>query len=157
MTTAQTSEYDQYQGKKVILTLADTTEGAAEGSTKEIEGTATAANALGIMLKPKGKTGLELYEAGDIRGVAYAPEKEKELKAKTLKIVDHGNAKQHLVDRHGYKLSEINKMEETGAFEFHGTLDHPELDLGHVHGDKEAAKVEAEGTETTDGDTPEGE
>jgi hypothetical protein len=154
MTTAQTSEFDQYQGKKVILTVADATE-ENPGQTKEIEGTATAANALGIMLKPKGKTGLELYEADTIQSVAYAPEKEKELKAKTLKVVEYGNAKQHLVDRHGYKLSEINKMSEQEAFDFHNDLDHVELELGHVHGEKEsAASGGAEAAAESDAENP---
>lgn len=149
MTTAQTSEYDEYQGKKVILTVNAPTE-AEPDATEELEGTAVAANALGIMLKPKGKTGLELFEADRIVGVAYAPEKEKELKAKTLKIVDHGNAKQHLVDRHGYKLAEINGMEETAAFDFHKTLEHKELDLGHLHGDTSKKEADAPAAEAAE-------
>lgn len=146
MTTATTSELDQYQGKKVILTVVNPDAKEGEPSDREIEGKAEAANALGIMLKPKGKTGLELYEADQILAVNYAPEKERELKAKMLKPVEHGNAKQHLVDRHGYKLAEINKMEETSAFEFHNGLDHKELDLGHYHGVKED-KPEGEAAE----------
>lgn len=118
----------EYEGKKVNLTVADA---ESEGGTKTLEGKAEKSNAKGVLIKPKGKTGLELYTADQVLGVEVIPEKPKDIKAKTLKLVEPSTVKQHLVDRHGYKLSEVNPMEEQAAFEFHATLDH--ADLGHLH------------------------
>lgn len=137
--TVTAEDIVQFAEKKVVLTYVN-----AEGVETSTEGKAEAANALGILLKPKGKTNLELVELASIVGVEHAPEPTKELKAKTLKVVDHGAAKTHLLERHGYTLSEVNGLDEATALEVHTQIDHPAEDLGHVHGPKASAeKAEA--------------
>jgi hypothetical protein len=135
-----TADLDQFAGKKVIITrnLAEPNE--AGETAVELEGKAESANSLGVLFKPKGKTGLELIEVGEIEDIRLAPETDKRLSAKTLKITELGAAKQHLIDRHGLTLTEVNGLDEPTAFSYHAELDHKGLDLGHVHGEKPAAE-----------------
>lgn len=134
MTT--TASLSSYEGKKVIVTVNLAEPNEKGESAIEVEGTAQAANDLGILLKPKGKTNLDLIEASNIEAVRLAPEPDKKLTAKTLKDVELGNAKQHLLDRHGLTLTDVNALTEESAFNYHAGLDHKALDLGHVHGAK---------------------
>jgi hypothetical protein len=130
---------EQYQDKKIIVTV-NLDEPNDKGETAvEVEGTALAANALGILLKPKGRTQGELIEAAKIEQVQFAPEKARAIKAKSLKVVVYGDARNHLAERHGTALSWLNGATEAAALEYHGTLDHS--DLGHNH-DPKPAKVE---------------
>jgi hypothetical protein len=131
-----TASLSTYEGKKVIVTVNLKEPNEKGESAIEIEGTAQNANDLGILLKPKGKTNLELIEAADIEDVRYAPEPDKKLTAKSLKDVEYGQAKQHLLDRHGLTLTDINSLTEQAALDYHSGLDHKALDLGHVHGAK---------------------
>lgn len=137
MTTA-TRDFTDFTGKKVIITrnLAEPNE--AGDTAVELEGKAESANSLGILFKAKGKTGLELIEASEIEDVRLAPETDKKLTAKTLKVTELGSAKQHLLDRHGLTLTDINGLDEGAAHTYHAELDHKSLDLGHVHGAKPA-------------------
>jgi len=138
-------DYSEYTGKKVILTHSK------DGENVEVEGTVDSANALGVLIKPKGKTNLNLIEAKDIVEVRFAPEKPKTLKAKKLAPVQYGQARQHLADRHGYALSDLVDYSEADAYEFHKTIDHS--DLGHKHEVKEQAEAAeaAEAGESSEG------
>jgi hypothetical protein len=141
-----TASLATYEGKKVIITVNLKAPNDAGETAIEVEGTAQAANELGILLKPKGRTNLDLIEAADIEDIKLAPEPDKKLAAKTLKDVELGNAKQHLLDRHGLTLADVNALTEESAFSYHSTLDHKALDLGHVHGAKAAEERAAEAT-----------
>jgi hypothetical protein len=131
------ADYSEFEGKKVILTAT------VDGEQVELEGTAETVNELAILFKPKGKAKLDIIEAENIVGVRYAPEKPKTLKAKSLLPIQYGQARQHLIDRHGYTLSDINAMTEEQAYNFHKELDHKASDLGHVHAAKEQTEAEA--------------
>ena len=146
------ADYSEFQGKKVIVVrnLPEPDENGAQAV--EVEGLAQSANELGILIKPKGKVKLDLIPADEIEEVSFAPEKAKALKAKTLKVVEYGQARAHLLERHGVDLEWVNSVSEQEAYDYHKTLDHVELKLGHVHGEKskseaEQAIAEAEGDE----------
>jgi hypothetical protein len=129
----------QYEGKKIIVIKK--VEG---GDAVEIEGTAQASNDLGILIKPKGKTNFDLIHKGDIEEVRYVVEKPKALGRKTLKLVEFGQARNHLLERHGYTLAQVNEIDEKQAFDAHNAIDHVASDLGHEHGDKaKTERVEA--------------
>ena len=133
----------QYVNKKVILVRAP----AGGGDAEEIEGTIQAANPEGVLIKPKGKTQFDLVPAAEIDDLRLAPEKDKGVTRKTLRVVELGSARTHLAERHGLTLAEVNGLEEEAAFERHAAIDHEGGDLGHNHGDK--AKTErAEAVET---------
>lgn len=141
------TDLTKYSGQRVVVQVK-LDEPNDKGETLiEIEGKAEAANALGILIKPKGRTQVELVEVDKIESVELAPESEKKLSAKSLAILDLGKGRQHLLDRHGLTLEEVNQLNEEQAFDYHGELDHVELGLGHKHEEKKAAEERAEATE----------
>lgn len=140
-----TGTLTQYTDQKVIVQVK-LDEPNAEGATLvEVEGTCLAANELGVLFKPKGRTKAELIEADKIESINFAPEKARVLKPISLKEVAYGDARKHLLERHGVALSWVNNeaTTEASALEYHQTLDH--ADLGHNHDPKpEKAKDEAD-------------
>jgi hypothetical protein len=137
--TSTVTDYSEYVGKKVILTRK-----LEDGSADEVEGTVEVANAGGILIKPKGKVQMVLIEGENVEQVVLAPDSAKKLKAKKLKPITLGQARSHLLERHGGTLTEVNSMTEEEAFSFHESLDHDAADLGHVHvAESTAAATEA--------------
>jgi hypothetical protein len=145
-------DYSQYQGKKVIVTVKLKEPNAEGALAEEIEGTAEAANNLGIMLKPKGKVSPQLIEAGDIEEIKYAPEKAKKLSRKTLKPVTFGDARQHLFERHGIPADQLENLDEEAALKAHSDIDHEKL--GHYHGVKETKAESAIAAESAAAEEP---
>lgn len=128
----------KYAGQKVIVTV-NLTEANEKGETSvELEGTAQSANELGILLKPKGKTSVKLIEASQIERVQFAPEEAKALKAKPLQPVKYGNARQHLADRHGVPLADVNQLSEESALSYHEDVEHDQTVISHFHQEKKA-------------------
>lgn len=116
----------EFTGKQVILTLAQ-----EDGTAAELEGKVDAASEAGMAFKEKGKRDVQLVMPEEIIEIAAAPSKPKSLAQKKLKEVTESTVRQHLLDRHGYLRSEVNKMEDDEAFEVHKAIDH--ADLGHRH------------------------
>jgi hypothetical protein len=119
----------EYTGKKVVVTVK-----AEDDGSEELEGKVEAASAIGLLLKPKGRTDLRLLEADDILDVETGTEPVRKLTVKYIKEVDEGQYRRHLVDRHGMTLSYINTLTEDQAKEIHESTDHS--DLGHQHGER---------------------
>lgn len=145
-----TLDLTAYDGKKVIVTVNQ------GDSAEEIEGTVETGNALGLLIKPKGKASVEIIEAGQIEQVVLAPEKLKNIVQKYVKVLELGKARQHLADYHAATLTEVNSMTEESAFSAHQAIDHS--DLGHIHGEKpkkEKAADETAGDPTEAGNEPE--
>ena len=138
--TAITEDITQYENKRVILVVSQDDEAV------EIEGTVEKAGDIGILIKPKGKVKLDLYEMGQIEDIRLAPESSVKIKPSTIRPVKLGQARKHLLDRHGVTLTEVNKLTEEEAFAYHEGVDHVAEDLGHIHKDKSespAAKAAA--------------
>lgn len=132
-------ELEQYNGKKVVVVKKN-----KEGGADEIEGTVQSGNELGLLVKLKGKTTADIIEAADIVEVRYVVDAPKALERKVLKVVEFGQARNHLLERHGFTLAQINAMDEKAAFDTHNSVDHVYADLGHEHGDKKKTeRVEA--------------
>lgn len=132
--------YAKYAGRKVVVVYK------VDGQTDAVEqeGVAEVANEGGILFKPKGKTQMILLEASNIEEVNFIEDKPKKLDRKTLKLVQFGNARSHLLERHGFRLGDVNDMSEQDAFDLHEGIDHDTEDLGHVHKDKsDTARAEA--------------
>lgn len=102
-----------------------------DGTLKEVTGTIKAATVAGVPFKTKGKSGLDLLTVEQIEEIDYAPIKPKPVTQKKLKPIEFGQARQHLIDRHGVELSWAKEADEKSAFEYHKTLDHS--NLGHRH------------------------
>lgn len=137
-------DYDKFNGKRVVLVVAPLEEDA---DATEIEGLAEVVNADGVLIKPKGKTKMDLYEASAIQDIRHAPETPKKLAAKKLKTVTWGQARGHLLERHGYTLDAVNKLTEAEAQEVHDAIDHKAEDLGHFHSDLNDEPAVAEANE----------
>lgn len=136
MATA-TDNLTQYSDKKVVVVRKQ-----EDGSAKEVEGTVQTANELGLLIKPKGQTKFDLIPADEIEDIRLAQSTAKAIARKTLKVVELGQARSHLVERHAFTLSQVNAMSEEEAFQTHEGIDHEAGDLGHVHGSKDAAKAD---------------
>lgn len=143
MSTDTATDLSQYTGKKVIVTQNLAAPDADGNSAVEVEGTVQVGNASGVLIKPKGKATFDLIEAASIEEIRLAPEKDKAFKASKLKLVTVGQARRHLLERHGVTLKWANSVTEEQALEYHNSLNHVELDLGHVHSEKAEAAESA--------------
>lgn len=144
------TDYTGFVTKKVIL-IRNLSEPNEKGeSAVELEGTLEAANASGVMFKPKGQVKPDIINASEIEDIRLAPEKAKKITAKVLKPIQLGQARSHLLERHGLTLSEVNGLSEEDAFKYHEGIDHKEADLGHVHGEKESQSKAAEAVAAQD-------
>lgn len=136
MTSATVLQFAEYTGKKVVVTH-NTTDKDGAPVTEELEGKVEVGNDTGLLVKPKGKTSLVLIEAANVELVELAPD-DTALKAKKIKPVKLGQARSHLLERHGVSLSEVNGLTEQEAYDAHLRIDHVQADLGHFHGEKDA-------------------
>lgn len=141
------TDLTKFQGKRVLVQVKLDQPNEKGETLIEVEGKAEAANALGILLKPKGRTQVDLIEADKIESVELAPDTEKKLAARTISNAEYGKARQHLLDRHGCSLEQVNALNEDQAFSQHQAIDHKASGLGHVHGEKKAAEERAEALE----------
>ena len=116
---------DQFQDKKVILVIE------GDDENYEYEGTVEAASEAALGFKEKGKRDLVIVKPSEIVEISLAPEKAKKVTQKKMKPIAEGNVRQHLADRHGLKLEEVNRMSEEEAVKYHDKLDHSIL--GHRH------------------------
>jgi hypothetical protein len=141
--TAPTLDLTQFSDKKVTVTFR--ADGSGEPTTKE--GLVQAASAAGILFKEKGKADIHIIEPGWIDSIDMAPEKEPKVTTKKLQPVPEGRVRQHLADRHGYLVDDLNKMTEAQATELHDGIDHN--GLGHIH-ETPKAQQEAAGSPEPD-------
>lgn len=132
-TEAQLAEF---AGKRVTVTQNLSEPNEKGESAVEIEGVVEIGNALGLLIKPKGAVQLKMIGVDEIEEIVPAKEKSQALKRAELQPVKLGQARRHLMERHGVTLKWVNENTEEAAFEYHESLDHEQLDLGHVHKEK---------------------
>ena len=129
------TDYSQYNGKKVTVFLNE----APEGGESSLEGTVDTGTEMGLLFKPKGKASLELIDAANIASIELAPETPKKLAVKALLPLKDSGARQHLIDRHAYKVADIEPLSEADALTFHDSeVEHD--GLGHNHDGKPKSK-----------------
>lgn len=122
----------EYAGKQVTIVrnLADSSDAV------EVEGKVQVGNQLGLLIKPKGKVQFDLIPIGEIEEVSLAKDGNKALKRSKLQLVKVGQARRHLLERHGYTLEWVNSVTEEQAQAHHDEIDHEKADLGHLHVEK---------------------
>lgn len=143
--TVAVTELAKHVNKRVVLHVKQD-----DGTLAEKEGKIEAASEAGLAFKEKGSSKLDLYLPEQIEEIQAAPEKPKSITQKKVKIIEVGQARQHLADRHGVPLSWLKANDEQTAFEYHESLDH--ADLGHRH---EAPKVTDRDKALAEGDEDE--
>lgn len=126
------SDFDKFVDKKVTFVRNE----AGKTEAEECEGTVIAVNGGIVMFKPKGKTTPTLVPEGEIENMSLAEDKAKTLARKVLKPVELGQARNHLLERHGFTLKQVNDLTEQQAYDTHLQIDHVAADLGHEHGEK---------------------
>jgi len=126
MSTVTLEDLQKYVDKEALVHIKD-----GDRGTREVTGTIKAATVAGVPFKEKGKSGLELLTVDDIYEIDFAPTKPKSVTQKKLNPIEFGQARQHLIDRHGVELSWAKDADEKSAFEYHNGLDHS--NLGHTH------------------------
>lgn len=141
--SVEATELKNYEGQRVVLTRNLTEPNEAGESAVEVEGQVQAANEMGVLLKPKGQVQFKLIPLEEIEEISLQEAKTSKLKASKLALVKLGKARSHLLERHGVTLKWANETTEEQAFAYHASLDHEELDLGHVHVDKDKKDNEA--------------
>lgn len=124
-----------YVGKRVTL-VHNLDEPNAQGhKAEELDGTITVVSPdnSALVLKPRGSTLTVLVEAKNIEpdSITIVVEKPKELKPRVLGELSIANARQHLLQAHGWTLTEINGTDDEKAWNWHNECDHS--DLGHIH------------------------
>lgn len=149
------ADYKKFEGKRVRLVRNLDKPNENGESAVEMEGKVEVVNEQGILIKPKGKVQLDLLTNDEIEEIDFAPEKAKVLKARQLKPIEHGQARNHLLERHGWTLDKANAITEAEALELHGEIDHVAENLGHVHVSKEESErdqavAQAEADEAAD-------
>jgi hypothetical protein len=122
-----------YAGKNVNIVLT------GEYAELSGEGKVEAASTMGVAFKPKGK-GSIIVLPSDVESIEAAAVIKK-ITRKSMLPASLENVRQHLVDRHGYKVSDIEQYTPEQALEFHNTLEHGEL--GHDHTAKPKSEAEA--------------
>jgi hypothetical protein len=124
--SVEVAELEKNVGNRVVLHIVQ-----EDGSLEEVEGKLEAASVAGVAFKAKGKSSIDLLTVEQIEELQTAPEKPKPVSQKKLKPIELGQARQHLVDRHGVELKWARDADEAKAFEYHEGLDHS--NLGHTH------------------------
>lgn len=141
---------DGYTGKRVSLTFNREVkgEGDAPATTEQVtqEGRVEIGSTIGLMFKEKGKSNVQFIETPQILAVTELAVREPKVTVKTLQPVAAGRVRQHLADRHGFTVAELNGMTEAAGVELHDGIDHTAL--AHKH---EVPKAE---TEAATGDEP---
>ena len=127
-----------FQDKKVILVLE------GEDQNYEFEGLVEAASEAALGFKEKGKRDMVIIEPKQIVEISLAPEKAKKITQKKMNLVKEGNVRQHLSDRHGLTLEEVNRMSEEDAVKYHDGIDHKVLGHRHEAPAKESEEESAE-------------
>lgn len=132
----------EYVGKKVTL-VRNLPEPNAEGhSTIELEGEIIEANPkVGVLFRQRGRTNGELVMAHEIEDIRLLVIPPKPIKVKGLKRMNAETVRQHLADRHGVSVANLNKTDEVEAMKMHDSLHAIQgNDLGHNHGDVAAVE-----------------
>lgn len=115
----------EYADKHVNVTYLD------EGENKTITGLVTKANAMAILVRPRGKQ-FVLVDAESIASITEidSPVKVPRIKVRSMEKILTDQVRQHLADRHGLSLGLIPDGADE-AEKLHDQIDHSKL--GHHH------------------------
>jgi hypothetical protein len=131
MMTTPPTDYGRYKEKKVVMMVGDPADPDKEAV--QHEGVIKAATAAGVLLKPKGRSIVELFDLNQILGIEVLAEANQVVQ-RTVKLPELGTVRQHLADRHGFLVPPLEKMTEEEAVQAHNSQ-HEAIgkDLGHRH------------------------
>lgn len=136
------ADYTEFTGQRVSLVRK--AEDGGENVT--VEGRVQIGNELGILIKPKGKTVVDMVEAENIVSIEAIPEGLKKVSQRKMRPTELSGVRAHLALYHGVALETVNDESYTDvkAAAYHDTLDHSALGHNHALADKDAAEDAAE-------------
>lgn len=102
----------------------------------EAEGVVIAASPMAILLKPRGAMIAEMIEAANIRHIEIVQNPNAKLIIRKLRVLKPHEVRQHLIDRHGFLVANVEALGDIQAYEGHRAMAHS--NMGHVHEDKKA-------------------
>lgn len=128
----KTVDFKAYEGKKIKFSYTPP-KNAADEVARTIEGTIDMATPTALLIKERGSAMLKLIELSgiDTETLEFIIEPPRELKQKTVDPVTVSSARNHMLDKHGWKLDAINGTSDEDAFKIHSAIDH--ANLGHTH------------------------
>lgn len=86
-----------------------------------------------ILIRLKGTQKPDILQWTELELIEEIKVRPKQLKGRTCKVATLYDVREHLVERHGVKISWINQVDNTKAQAMHDNIDH--RDLGHLHSD----------------------
>lgn len=119
------TDYGVYSKKKVKIRVT------ADGEESTLEGSVEAGSPVGLVFKQKGKRNSMLFAKDQILEVTQLDSTPDDIRRRSMARVTKEKVRDHLADRHGYKISDVSRMSEDEAEKFHDSIDH--TDLGHWH------------------------
>lgn len=128
-------KYRPWIGREVVV-VANAEKSDGTKLAVEIRGELRAVHVEGIMIRPKGRTTPEMVSTSEIEKFDLYDELPKPISSKRLADVAFGSIRQHLADRHGVSLNDLNAPDftEAHAYDFH-LDDHSETaePISHFH------------------------
>lgn len=120
--------YAHLKNQKVIAVVN------LKGKTVEFVGTLMGLHARGIAIKPSGRANIEMISPTDLEDLRAVPAEP--IKRKAMRPIISGETRQHIADRHGWKISVLNdeQSNEARAHELHESIDHKHLSHYHEAG-----------------------
>lgn len=106
------------------------------GEAIEIDGQLKAVHERGIMIRPKGRITPEMANMDDVEKLELYDDIPKPIGEKSMQHIAFGVIRQHLADRHGFALEELNAREftESKAYDVHVAEHAPGADkMSHFH------------------------
>lgn len=124
-------------GRRVVVEL---------NNGSEYRGTLVKLGKIGVLVRRKGASIPDIFENDDFTKISL-DEKAETLKAAVVKQVKVTNVRRHLLNHHGWLLTQINSMTDEEAMEAHTVLHGLESasNIGHIHrGDADDSDTDAE-------------
>jgi len=125
-------DFKAYEGKKIKFSYVPP-KNAADDVSRTVEGTIDMATDTALLIKERGSAMLKLIELSGIDSdtIEFIVDPPTEIKQKTVAPVTVSSARNHMLDKHGWKLDAINGTSDEDAYKIHSAIDH--ANLGHVH------------------------
>lgn len=107
-----------------------------ESKAVEIDGDLKAVHERGVLIRPRGRVSFEMIDIGNIESLELFDDIAKPITVKRMAHILYGATRQHLADRHGFALDELNSKEftEARAYDVHEAEHAPGSDeMSHYH------------------------
>lgn len=133
ITEAQLTRFRQWANdKRRVVATVNT-----PGGLVEFDGELKAIHTSGFMIRPRGRPGHEMAKMTDVEKLELFDERPKPIEGKRMAHITYGSIRQHLADRHGFAIEDLNGQDytENVAYDVHEAEHAPNADgtVSHFH------------------------